>query len=241
VYNRPLVAIDTSGHFAWFVTGLVGAAAGAIVSYGAQVVANIAESGQLTVDAFTQVDTRQIATGAIVGGVAGLTMGAGAAVLGTGWIATGYLGIAGGVMGGRAEHLVNATWAEYDRWKSGQSFEVGRLWDDALTSRLFDIEDIVIDAATGELGAFAGKGFGELLQKAGFISLEDVRPTGSEAIPTVRYLPGGDVALALERGPVYLSQDRFQQLMAAFVAGNLELAQEILSQATEETIEGVSP
>ena len=115
------------------MTGLIGAAGGAVVAYGSQVVANVAASGQLTVDAFTQVDPREIATGAIVGGVVGLTMGAGAAVLGTGWIATGYLGAAGGVMGGRAEHLVNATWAEYDRWKSGQSVEVGRLWDDALS------------------------------------------------------------------------------------------------------------
>jgi hypothetical protein len=48
-YNRPLVAISTSGHLAWFVTALVGAAAGAIVLYGAQVVANVAESGQLFV------------------------------------------------------------------------------------------------------------------------------------------------------------------------------------------------
>jgi len=102
------------------------------------------------------------------------------------------------------------------------------------------MKDVFIDAATGEIGAFAGKGLGTFLDKLGLVSLEDVNPGVSQSIPTIHYLPGGDVALAVARGPVYLSPDMFQKFIAAFVAGNLELAQEILSQATEATIEAAS-
>ena len=116
VYNRPIVAVDKDGHIAWLVTGLVGAAGGATFSVVQQVLSGISHG--LTVDeALRQIDGRKVATAALVGGVAGLTMGAGTALLGTGMLATGISGAAAGIVGGQTESLANAAWGEYDRWR----------------------------------------------------------------------------------------------------------------------------
>jgi hypothetical protein len=248
VYNRPLVAIDTSGHIAFLVTAALGALAGAGVSYVGQVVGNIVQDG-LTVDAFTNVDPRAIVKGAAVGLVAGATMGVGLTVFGamgaamgsgtvvTELIVTGSAGAFSGWSAGRAEHLVNAGYAEYDRWKAGQSVEFRRVWDEAVASGLWDERDMFIDTGTGTFFAWAGMGLASALEKIGVISLADVSSTTtSKPSYVMGFRPDGSVVLETARGPIQLSMAQFEKYLITLQASGVEAAQEFLIQAFEEAV-----
>ena len=75
VGNRPVRFTDPTGHCPMCISGLVGAAGGAIVAYGTQVYSNLQSGNQNLAEALTtNISGRQILTGAAVGGLAGLTM-----------------------------------------------------------------------------------------------------------------------------------------------------------------------
>jgi hypothetical protein len=224
------------------ISGLVGAAGGAIVAYGTQVYGNL-QSGNLNLaEALTtNISGRQILTGAAIGGLAGLTMGAGTALLGAGVGATLASGAAAGWVGGRTDIMAQAAWAEYDRWKAGQSVEAGRLWDDALGKGLFDPARMAIDAGSGTLSAGVGKAFGAFLQEAGLVELIPTHTTSTSPITIMGFLPDGKgVVLNTGRAPIGLPLATWEQLVNAFQAGNVELAQEILSQVTDEAVHGTA-
>lgn len=220
------------------ISALVGAAAGAIVAYGGQVYNNLQNSNMTISQALTtNISGRQILTGASVGGLAGLTMGAGAALFGSGVGATLVSGAGAGLVGGRADSLAEATWMEYDRWKAGQSVEIGRLWDDAMANGLLDPTHMVIDTVSGAFSAGVGKAFGTFLQKAGLLELIPTHTTSRSPVTIKGFLPNGKgVVLDFGRAPLELSLETWERLMNAFQAGNVELAQEILSQTIDETI-----
>ena len=242
--NNPLRYTDPTGHCPMCISGLVGAAGGVIVAYGAQVYDNIYSNNMSLAQALTtNISGQQLLTGAAVGGLAGLTMGAGTLLLGSGVGATLASGAAAGWMGGRADVLAESTWIEYDRWKAGQSVEVGRLWDDALGKGLFDPTRMAIDAGSGVLSAGVGKAFGAFLQKAGLVELIPTRTTSESPITITGFLPNGKgVVLDTGRTPIELPLKTWERLVNAFQAGNVELAQEILSQATDKaTHEAANP
>ena len=242
VLNNPLRYTDPTGHCPMCISALVGAAAGAIVAYGGQVYDNLQNNNMTLAQALTtNISGREILTGAAVGGLTGLTMGAGTLLLGSGVGATLVSGAAAGWMGGRADSLAEATWVEYDRWRAGQSVEIGRLWDDAMAKGLLDPTRMVIDTGSGALSAGVGKAFGTFLQKAGLVELISTHTTSRSPVTIKGFLPNGKgVVLDFGRAPLELSLETWEQLMNAFQAGNVELAQEILSQTIDETISGTT-
>jgi len=96
---------------------------------------------------------------------------------------------------------------------------------------------MAFDALTGVATAEVGSLFSKFLQSKGWITIEDLSRGGSQPMQKVSYLPGVGYFLENTREPVYLSEEQFQRLLAAWVAGNLELAQQILEQSVEKAAE----
>ncbi len=92
---NPETETDPSGNCPWCIAAVVGAIAGAAISYGSQVASNVQHGGSLTDGStWTHVDGGAILKAALIGAVIGATGGAaGAAVAG----GIGALGLSGGV------------------------------------------------------------------------------------------------------------------------------------------------
>jgi hypothetical protein len=119
---------------------LVGGVGGFGISYGAQVVANVAQNG-LTVNALTNVNWAVVGAGTVAGAVGGATFGIGTAALGTGTIATVTSGAVSGVFAGQAGRAT-------ENVLSGEGVLEG----------LGEPTDIAIDAAIGGVSAGIFKG-----------------------------------------------------------------------------------
>lgn len=75
VNNNPMMYVDSSGHFAITTAFLIGAAVGAVVNYGAQVVQNMQQGMDFTTALTTDISVGNIAVSAGIGAVGGLLMG----------------------------------------------------------------------------------------------------------------------------------------------------------------------
>ncbi len=139
VNNNPVRYIDPSGHCPWCIAVSVGALIGAGVSYGTQVAVNISQNG-LNVQAFTDVNWKQVGAGAVAGAVGVATFGAGTAVLGTGAVATVASGAVSGAVAGQAAIAT-------ENVLSGRE----------VTEDLGDPADIATDAVIG--GTLSGVGY----------------------------------------------------------------------------------
>jgi RHS repeat-associated protein len=236
--NNPVKFTDPSGHCPICVTAGVGFLGGVIISAGSQFIGGLSQG--LSVDqAFHQIDAGKVVAAGLAGGVAGLTFGIGTAVLGTGIIATGISGAAAGVVEGRMGVIADSTWNEVERWKSGQSFETRRLWDEAVTNGLIDPMSMAIDAGSGAITANLGRQFGNWLMDQG-IMVRSTATTRSASVPTIRLLPNGGITLELGRQPLQLSQDVWDGIIAALMEGNAALAEELLSKSMDEALHGIA-
>ena len=160
-------------------------------------------------------------------------------MLGTGIIATGISGAAAGVVEGRMGVIADSTWNEVERWKSGQSFETRRLWDEAVTNGLIDPMSMAIDAGSGAITANLGKQFGNWLMDQG-IMVRSTATTRSVSVPTIRLLPNRGITLELGRQPLQLSQDVWDGIITALIEGNAALAEELLSKSMDEALHGIA-
>ena len=139
VNNNPVRYSDPSGHCPWCIAVGVGALIGAGVTYGTQVAANISQNG-LNVQAFTDVNWKQVGTGAVAGAVGVATFGVDTAVLGTGAVATVASGAVSGAVAGQAAIAT-------ENVLSGRE----------VTEKLGDPTDIATDAVIG--GTLSGVGY----------------------------------------------------------------------------------
>jgi RHS repeat-associated protein len=158
VYNNPYRYVDRDGHTPLLVTALVGAGIGALVNTGHQVLTTMrANPGQVSFgDALRQVDLGKVVGAAAAGGVMGLTLGVGSAVLGTGFWATTYLGALGGGLGGQVGALTEASWDEGIRMMDGAGFNGERFLSSALNNGFMDPTRFGLDCVTGAISAGAG-------------------------------------------------------------------------------------
>jgi RHS repeat-associated protein len=162
VRNSPSNYIDPDGHVPLLVTALIGAGIGATVSTAVQVGRGMTQ-GQTFQESFNDVDWGQVAGAAVAGGVVGLTMGAGAAVLGTGFGATVFLGAAGGVLGGQAGALTEAGYDEVVHMLNSGGFDGQRYMQTAQDCGFLDGRKMAADAAAGGIAAGVGYGLNSFL------------------------------------------------------------------------------
>ncbi len=93
VHWNPETNTDPSGNCPWCIAAVVGAVAGAAISYGSQVASNVQHGGSLTDGStWTHVDGGAILKAALVGAIIGATGGAAGAALAGG---IGTLGLSG--------------------------------------------------------------------------------------------------------------------------------------------------
>ncbi|MCL5264643.1 MAG: RHS repeat-associated core domain-containing protein [Chloroflexi bacterium] len=133
--NNPLKYNDPDGHW---VHILAGAAAGAAIAYGVQVVGNVHDNG-LSVQAFTNVDVRTIGAGAVAGAVGAATLGLGTAA------------IAG------AELTGSAATAATGATLAGSGVAAGQASRAVMGEQLGRPEDMALDAASAVVGGVAGE------------------------------------------------------------------------------------
>jgi RHS repeat-associated protein len=143
--NNPLLYTDPSGHFVLLATAAIGAlggaAIGAVMAAGPQIIHNIQTGQPLTANIDPSTVAKAAAVGAATGLVAGATLGIGTAVLGTGF---GAMVASGAVSGAVAGQAGRAT----ENVLSGQE----------VTAGLGNPADIATEAVVG--GALAGVGYG---------------------------------------------------------------------------------
>lgn len=166
-YN-PLSYNDPNGHFAFLATAAIGAAIAATVDYGFQVYQNV-QCGQTLNQAIVNVDLAEISGAAVAGGFAGLTLGAGTAILtavagstaATGLMAVPVAAIAGGVgnsIGGQFGALTEAG----VRQIGNSQFDKDRFFDNAFQAGFLNSDDFMWDLGTGAILGATGQAFSNL-------------------------------------------------------------------------------
>ncbi|MFC1466146.1 MAG: RHS repeat-associated core domain-containing protein [Candidatus Brachytrichaceae bacterium NZ_4S206] len=136
VGNNPVNYTDPDGHCWPVCTVIAGAAIGAALGAGMQVLKNAAEGKPLDTDI-----GKAALVGGVSGAVGGATFGLGMAVLGTGLAGTVASGAISGAVAGQAARAT-------ENILDGQN----------VTAGLGNPADMALDAALG--GAFAGAGYG---------------------------------------------------------------------------------
>jgi hypothetical protein len=125
-----------------------------------------ANPGQVSFsDALQKVDVGKVLEAAAAGGVMGLTLGVGSAVLGTGFWATTYLGALGGGLGGQAGTLTRAAWDESVQMMNGAGFNGERFLNTALDYGFLDSLKWGTDCVAGGFAAGVGHSLSHFLGK----------------------------------------------------------------------------
>ena len=167
VLNNPHRYVDPDGRTPLLVTAAIGAGVGALVNTGFQIRETMySNPGQVSFgEAFQQIDVGEVLGAAAAGGVMGLTLGAGSAILGTGFVATTYLGALGGGLGGQVGALTQATWDESVNLMNGAGFDGERFFNSAQEYRFLDLDKWGMDCTAGAISAGAGYKLTQFLGK----------------------------------------------------------------------------
>jgi len=228
VKNNPLKYTDPNGHLALLVTAAIGAGIGAVVNTGSQVFNVMNSSPEVSFgEALQQVEVGEVLGAATAGGVMGLTLGAGSAVLGTGFAATTYLGALGGGLGGQASALTQSVWDERSELMNGEGFEVERVFESAKEYGFLDSYKWGLDCTVGAVSAGAGYQLTQFLGK--WLNI----PTSSDPdimkeIVGIRYIKSTDFSKFLGM-PI----SKGEQWVHYLIEGGYELSEGFLEELSQ--------
>lgn len=236
-YN-PVKYTDPSGHCPICLTAVAGALIGGGVNYGVQVFNNL-QSGMELKDAALSVDVSEIVVASAAGGVAGLTMGVGTAILGTSTTAVLISGTSAGVIGGQAEAFTEAGINEVGQILGDGDFNAQRLFQNAHNAGFINGETMAVDAATGAVTALLGRGVNKVLGK---VVDRVFGPSYSSGGPSYIKYYGDQIYIEVSGMPgLHLEQSELDALLYAAAAGlNDQLSdifEEILNQQLEDVID----
>ena len=234
--NNPLKYRDFSGHCLWdgclLEIALIGAGIGLIVDYSTQVVENHQAGMDWSQAVFHQnIDKGELAGSTVAGGVSALTAGGLTALAGTGLAGTFLGGFLGGAIGGQTGAFVEATWDEAGATLSSGAFDGHRYLSELRDSGFLNIDTIMIDGAAGIvagiLGDIVGRSFRSAYQTIMRQSLS------SQALPTIKMLPGGDAYIELDMSGILLNQTAIQRILQALANGGYDLLTPIFEEIIE--------
>lgn len=177
--------------------------------------------------------------GAIAGPIAGK---AGSSLISKlAWYGLG--GATGGIAGGQASALTEASWEEAVSLLNGTGIDGQRFLNSARDAGFLDQREIVVDAASGTVLAWAGAGLNAALSRALPHGLRPWQPTIPRAT-VIKFTPtlkGPRMYFELEGRWVEVPPDRIGQFLQGLSQGLVDVTSDTIIEAVNTNAELDSP
>jgi RHS repeat-associated protein len=228
VRNNPLKYVDTDGHCINLGLAALGAVVGLAADYSIQVYNNI-NNGMSLSAAATSINTAELLAAGAGGLVFGLTMGIGAAVLGTGYGATAVSGFFAGLVSGQVDAF---TEAGINEAFGGGDIDVRDWINNANSMGFLDRESMIFDAGSGVISAVLGKVAGDVISsKISEILGQKISPGN---VPEIKFYRGQMYIQMSGHPGLHLGQTQSEYLRLLIAQGSWKLLKEYLEEIARQ-------